>query len=86
MTNFMNMYFGPLSKEYCVYFYYLSIFFFFMYVILLIGAIAFIIKNYNNFAKVNLSFVINLGMVLINMLLSYFVNRLLHTMCVNSIH
>ena len=81
----MNMYFGPLSKKYCVYFYYVSIFFFLMYVITLIGAIAFIIKNYKNFAKVNLSFIINLVMILINMLLSYFVNRLLHTMCVNSI-
>ena len=82
----MNMYFGPLSKKYCVYFYYVSIFFFLMYVITLIGAIAFIIKNYKDFAKINLSYVINLVMVLINMLLSYFVNRLLHTMCVNSIH
>ena len=81
----MNEYFGPLSKEYCVYFYYLSIFFFLMYVITLIGAIAFIIKNYKDFAKINLSFIINLVMVLINMLLSYFVNRLLHTMCVISI-
>ena len=81
----MNMYFGPLSKKYCVYFYYVSIFFFLMYVITLIGAIAFIIKNYKDFAKINLSYVINLVMVLINMLLSYFVNRLLHTMCVNSI-
>ena len=66
----MNKYFGPLSKEYCVYFYYLSIFFFVMYVITLIGAIAFIIKNYKDFAKVNLSFVIHLAMALINMLLS----------------
>jgi uncharacterized membrane protein YhaH (DUF805 family) len=81
----MNKYFGPLSKEYCVYFYYLSIFFFLMYVIILISAISFIIKNYKDIAKVNLSFVINLARVLINMLLSYFVNRLLHTMCVNSI-
>jgi hypothetical protein len=54
----MHKYFGPLSKEYCVYFYYLSIFFFLMYVITLIGAIAFIIKNYKDFAKINLSFII----------------------------
>ena len=49
----MNMYFGPLSKKYCVYFYYVSIFFFLMYVITLIGAIAFIIKYYKDFAKFN---------------------------------
>ena len=82
----MNMYFGPLSKEYCVYFYYLSIFFFFMYVITLFGIIIFIIKHYNNGAKVNLAFFINSVMLLVNSLLAYFVNRLFHTMCVNSLH
>ena len=85
MTNFMNEYFGPLSKEYCVYFYFLSIFFFFIYVIILIGVIAFIIKHYNNPAKVNLAFLINSVMLLLNSIIAYFVNRLLHTMCVNSI-
>ena len=86
MTNFMNEYFGPLSKEYCVYFYFLSIFFFFIYLTTLIGIIAFIIKHYNNGAKVNLLFFINSVMLLLNSLIAYFVNRLFHTMCVNSIH
>jgi hypothetical protein len=82
----MNEYFGPLSKEYCVYFYYLSIFFFFIYVVTLIGAIAYIIKNYKNSSKINLTFFINLAMILIYTLIPYFVNRLFYTMCVNSIH
>ena len=79
----MNKYFGPLNKEYCVYFYYLSIFFFFIYVLTLIGIFLFIIKNRT---KIDLPFFINSVMLLINSLLAYFVNRLFHTMCVNSLH
>jgi len=86
MSNFMNAYFGPLSKEYCVYFYFLSIICFFMYVITLIGIVVFIIKNYKDSTKVNVSFFINSLMLIINSLLAYFVNRLLHTMCINSVY
>jgi len=82
----MNAYFGPLSKEYCVYFYFLSIICFFMYVITLIGIVVFIIKNYKDSTKVNVSFFINSLMLIINSLLAYFVNRLLHTMCINSVY
>ena len=79
----MNNYFGPLSKKYCIYFYYLSIFFFVIYVISLISFIAFIVKHYN---KVNLAYIVNFVMILINTLLGYFVNRLLHSMCMNSLN
>ena len=79
----MNNYFGPLSKKYCIYFYYLSIFFFVMYVISLISFTVFIVKHYN---KVNLAYIVNFGMILINTLLGYFVNRLLHSMCMNSLN
>lgn len=83
MSNFMNNYFGPLSKEYCVYFYYLSIFFFIIYVFSLISFTVFIVKHYN---KVNLAYIVNFVMILINTLLGYFVNRLLHSMCMNSLN
>ena len=83
MSTFMNNYFGPLSKKYCIYFYYLSIFFFVIYVISLISFIAFIVKHYN---KVNLAYIVNFVMILINTLLGYFVNRLLHSMCMNSLN
>jgi len=79
----MNNYFGPLSKKYCIYFYYLSIFFFVMYVISLISFTVFIVKHYN---KVNLAYIVNFVMILINTLLGYFVNRLLHSMCMNSLN
>ena len=32
MSNFMNTYFGPLNKEWCIYFQILSMFFLFMFV------------------------------------------------------
>ena len=83
MNTFMNEYFGPLGKEYCVYFYFLSIFFFILYVMSLISVIIFIIRHYN---KVNLQFIINSIMILANTLLGYFVNRLLHTMCINMVN
>ena len=83
MSTFMNNYFGPLCKKYCIYFYYLSIFFFIIYVISLISFISFIVKHYN---KVNLAYIINFVMILINTLLGYFVNRLLHSMCMNSLN
>ena len=83
MNTFMNEYFGPLGKEYCVYFYFLSIFFFILYVMSLISVIVFIIRHYN---KVNLQFIINSIMILANTLLGYFVNRLLHTMCINMVN
>lgn len=86
MSNFMDDYFGPLSKDYCAYFYFLSVFFFFIYVLTLIGIIVFIVKNYNNRSKVNLQFLINSVMLLINTLMAYFVNRLLNTMCVSAIN
>jgi hypothetical protein len=82
MSNFINDYFGPLSKKYCIYFYYLSVFFFVMYVISLISFTVFIVKHYN---KINIAYIVNFVMILINTLLGYFVNRLLHSMCMNSL-
>ena len=78
----MDSYFGPLGKEWCLYFYVLSIFFFVAYILAIIGVIGgFVMKR----KKIDALFVAN-GMALIfNTLLAYFVNRLLNTMCVNSV-
>ena len=83
MNEFMDSYFGPLGKEWCLYFYVLSIFFFVAYILAIIGVIAgFVMKR----KKIDALFVAN-GMALIfNTLLAYFVNRLLNTMCINSTH
>jgi hypothetical protein len=82
MASFMNNYFGPLPREYCVYFYILSIIFGFIFVSSAVSIAYFMIMH---FKKVNTMFVINSLMILFNTFLAYIANRLLHTMCVKSI-
>jgi hypothetical protein len=82
MNNFMDKYFGPLPREYCVYFYALSIFFGFVFIVSLASFLAVSIYHYK---KINIMTVMNTSMLLINTFLAYLVNRLLHTMCVKSI-
>ena len=81
-SSFMNAYFGPLSREYCAYFYVLSIFFGIVFVIVLLSIVGFIAMNYK---KVNGMYMMNSVLVLVNLFIVYFANRLLHTMCVKSI-
>jgi len=82
MANFMNDYFGPLPREYCLYFYALSIIFGILFVVTLISIAYFMIMHFN---KVNTMFVLNSLLVLFNTFLAYLANRLLHTMCVKTI-
>ena len=82
MSVFLDKYFGPLPREYCVYFYLLSIIFGTLFVFSAISIAFFMIMH---FKKVNITFIINSVMVLINIFLAYIANRLLHTMCVKVI-
>ncbi len=82
MNSFMNTYFGPLPREYCVYFYALSIIFGLMFAMSAISIAYFMVMHYK---KVNAMFISNSILVLINTYLAYIANRLLHTMCVKSI-
>ena len=78
----MTTYFGPLSREYCVYFYFMSILCFILFLLAIFGvAMAVIMKG----KKVDFLFVLNSSMLIFNTLLAYFVNRLLNTMCNGSI-
>ena len=83
MSNFMTNYFGPLSKEYCLYFYILSILSFIFFVVGLFSFVVIIIKKHKSLES---TFYMNNIFTLFNILIIYFVNRLLHTMCVVSIH
>ena len=83
MDGFLNTYFGPLGREYCLYFYLMSMFFFVMIVLGVIGIIAGIISKGK---KTEASFILHSVMLLSNAVLAYFINRLLHTMCINSTH
>ena len=80
MSDIMNMLFGPLNKEYCLYFYYLSIFGFFLLTLAIIGTISLAIKG-----KRTLAFYVNSFLILFGYGIFYFQNRLLHTMCSNSL-
>jgi hypothetical protein len=81
-SSFMNQYFGPLSREYCVYFYALSIIFGVIFATSVISIAYFMITHIK---KVNLMFIVNSVLILLNSFLAYLANRLLHTMCVKSI-
>jgi hypothetical protein len=83
MSNFMNTYFGPLNKDWCVYFQILSMLFLFIFVT---SAIMGVVLGVKNFKSLNFMMVLHVISLLGNTLLAYFVNRLLHTMCLNSIH
>jgi len=78
----MNDYFGPLPRQYCAYFYILSIIFGFSFVLSLVSLGIYVVVN---FKKLNTMFIVNSIFVLFNTFLIYFVNRLLHTICIKSI-
>jgi hypothetical protein len=82
MSNFMNKYFGPLTKEYCIYFYILSILLFAIFVFGLISFIILVVKKYKTLES---TFYMNNILILVNILIAYFVNRLLHGMCIGSL-
>lgn len=68
--------FGPVSKKYCVLFYYLSVSSLLLYVFALLGVIVYGIKG-----KKGIGYYITSAFVGIVYLLAYFQNRLLFSMC-----
>lgn len=78
----MTTYFGPLSREYCAYFYFMSILFFGLFILSIIGVLSAVIMKGK---KVDFMFIVNSFMLILNTLLAYFVNRLLNTMCNGSV-
>jgi hypothetical protein len=82
MSSLVNQYFGPFPVEYCVYFYTLSVLFGIAFVVSVLSMVLFMVYNYK---KVNTTLIVNYIMLLSNIFIAYFTNRLLNTMCVNSI-
>jgi hypothetical protein len=78
----MNTYFGPLDKNSCVYFLIISIIFFVLLVIAIFGNLIWLIKNYQ---KINFRLISGGLLMMFNIFLAYFVNRLLFTMCSKSL-
>lgn len=82
MSNFMSNYFGPLNKNSCVYFLIICVIFFILLVMAIVGNIIWLL---NNFKRLNFRVVTGGVVMLFNIFLAYFVNRLLYTMCTKSL-
>lgn len=82
MADFISTYFGPLDKSSCIYFLIISVLSFMVLIILAVFVIFTTIKNLNNF---DFKMTVNLVLILFNIFLAYFVNRLLYTMCTKSL-
>ena len=82
MLSFMETYFGPLDKQSCVYFLFLSMLFFAILVFAIITECVFVFKN---FKSLNFRIITSGLLLLFNAFIAYFVNRLLYTMCYKSL-
>jgi hypothetical protein len=78
-NSFMNKVFGPLGKDYCLWFYFLSIIGFVLMIFILVSGV--IVGIWKKSKPEYYLFLVS-GSVLY--LIIYFQNRLLHTMCVAS--
>jgi len=78
----MDKLFGPLGKEWCVYFYVLSIVAYVAFILAVFGLGGYLVARYD---KLNGNHVFNLVMIIVNTFFVYIGQRLLHTMCVRSL-
>ena len=78
----MEDFFGPLTKEYCTYFYYFSVAGFIVMIMFIIFTLMVLVRFHK---KLNTPLMMNLLSMIINSFLLYFSNRLLYTMCMKSL-
>lgn len=74
--------FGPLDKSACVYFLIVTVFFFISFVIVLGADLLFLVRD---FKRLNTRMVASALVLLFNIFIAYFINRLLYTMCSKSL-
>lgn len=80
MDNFLTSVFGPLGKDYCLYFYLLSMVGFFLLALLLVTSLMVGISQ-----RKGIDFYFQMLTIGIGYAILYFQNRLLHSMCVGSV-
>ena len=78
----MDKLFGPLGKEWCVYFYILSIVAYVAFILAVFGLGGYLVARYN---KLNSNHVFNLVVIIMNTFFVYIGQRLMHTMCIRSL-
>jgi hypothetical protein len=83
MLDFIKTtYFGPLSKNSCIYFQFLTILFFILLIVALFFELVFVFRKFN---QLNTKIFTSGILLLFNLFIAYFVNRLLFTMCNKSL-
>ena len=80
--SFLSKYFSPLDKGACVYFLIISVLFFISLIVVFLAEVFFVFKNYKS---VDFKLVSNGVIMLFNIFVAYFVNRLLYSMCTKSL-
>jgi len=79
MENLLDLIAGPLNKDWCYYFYFITILSF----LALLAAIVFCIANlFSKKMKMNALTALN---IIITPLFSYYIARLYYNMCINSL-
>ena len=78
----MDKLFGPLGKEWCVYFYILSIVAYVAFILAVFGLGGYLVARYN---KLNSNHIFNLVVIIVNTFFVYIGQRLMHTMCIKSL-
>jgi len=81
MSDFQRTFFSPLGKEYCWYFYFLALI---ALVLILLKALNIIYSLFTKKEKDSTRYASDF-ILLLSLLLSYFVNRLLYSMCTRSL-
>lgn len=82
MSKLISQFFEPLDKGSCVYFLIISVIFFVGLVILILNEIYFVVTN---FRRMNLRMLTSGVIIMFNIFIAYFVNRLLYSMCNKSL-
>ena len=80
MTNLNDQLFGPLGKDYCLYFYFLSLIGFILLIFLIISTLFIGITK-----RKDSTFYLQMLMISFGYIIFYFQNRLLNSMCSNSL-
>ncbi len=81
MNNLMNYFFGPLSKEYCLYYYFLAVISGIIFTLTALSFVVVIVKS----NKIKAGMWLSMFNTLLSIFIGYFVSRLLYTMCVKSL-
>lgn len=80
MDNLADKLFGPLGKDYCIYFYYLSVIGIILLTLLLVSTLTVGITK-----RMGVGFYLQMLTVAAGYVIFYFQNRLLYSMCVGGV-